>query len=60
MKLEVTVPVDLTADNVAEALADALRRIANSVAQFEVTSSAIIGGTTRDDAGKAVGHFHIQ
>jgi imidazoleglycerol phosphate synthase glutamine amidotransferase subunit HisH len=43
-----------------EALADALRRIADSVAQFEVTSSAIISGATRDDDGKAVGHFHIM
>jgi len=61
MKLEITVPVDETADNIAEALADSVRRIANSIAQFEITAgSTILSGTTRDDNGKAVGHFHVQ
>lgn len=60
MKLEVTVPVDSTEDNIAEALAEALRRIADSVSQFNITRDSLIGGTTRDDNGKAVGNWHIQ
>ena len=60
MKLQVTVPVDLTADNLAESLADSLRRIADSVAQFDITPSSIIGGTTRNDDGKAIGNWDIQ
>lgn len=60
MKLEVNIPVDTTADNIADALAVALRRIADSVAQFNITPDSLISGTTRDDDGKVVGHIHIQ
>lgn len=42
-------------------LADAIRRVAQSVEQFEIVAgSTIIGAVVRDENGNKVGSWHVE
>lgn len=61
MKFELTISLGNDAMNNEQDLADAIRKVANSVEQFSITpGSTIIGGTTRDENGNKVGTWFVQ
>jgi len=61
VKFELTISLGNDAMKDENDLADAIRRVAESVANFSITpGSTIIGGTTRDENGNKVGTWFVQ
>jgi hypothetical protein len=61
MKFQLTITLGNDAMLNEQDLADAIRRVAQSVEQFEIVAgSTIIGGTTRDDNGNKVGSWVVE
>jgi hypothetical protein len=61
VKFELTISLGNDAMNNEQDLADAIRKVANSVEQFSIEAgSTIIGGTTRDENGNKVGTWFVQ
>jgi hypothetical protein len=61
MKFQLTITLGNDAMQDEHDLADAIRRVAESVANFSITpGSTIIGGTTRDENGNKVGTWFVE
>jgi hypothetical protein len=61
MKFQLTITLGNDAMLNERDLAKAIRRVAESVANFSITpGSTIIGGTTRDENGNKVGTWFVE
>lgn len=61
MKFQLTISLGNDAMLNEHDLAEAIRKVANSVEQFSIEAgSTIIGGTTRDENGNKVGTWFVE